>query len=213
MGAVDKSNLDLSVLFPSEYLKAEDLRGKQYTVQITALSLDLVPMTGGRKEKKLVLKLHRTPKKLIVGKTNAYSMALLFCQLTDGKGPDLHELIGKRITLCADVDRLKGQEVPALRISTSPDALPGRAAAYNSAWRGERKGGALIGRVKRAIGLISIGQPPPIEEEEREQEQQHESQSSSGPVEDIFAGGGDDAGGDVHPDGYRAPPDAERDGR
>ena len=115
--AVDKGDLSLSVLFPSEFLKAEDLKGRSVTVTVAGASLDDVPMTGGRKERKLVFRLARTPKKLIVGKTNGYALALLLCDAGSG---NLRQVVGRQITLCADVDRLKGQDVAAIRIAGSP---------------------------------------------------------------------------------------------
>lgn len=158
MPAVD-NDMDLSVLFPSEYLKCDDLKGKQVTVTISRVVNDLVQMSGGKKQKKLVLHLEKTHKKIIVGKTNSWSLGLLI-------STNARDWAGKRMTLTPDVDIFGGVEVPCIRIVGSPDAQPERAAAYARAWRGNRKRGDLVARVKKEISLLSVGTAPPVEEEE-----------------------------------------------
>ena len=164
MSAVDKGDLTLSVMYPSEYLKAGDLQGRNITVTVADVKVDAVPMTGGKKEKKCVVHIHKTKKKLIVGKTNAYCLGLLISS-------NARDWIGKRITLCPDVDKMSGVEVATIRIAGSPDAIPARAAKYASVWKGERKQGRLVSRVKAALALIELSGAPPVEAEEVAHEQ------------------------------------------
>lgn len=155
---VDKGDFSVSVLFPSDYLKCADLKGRNVNVTITGITVDAVPMTGGKKEKKLVLTLAKTRKKFIAGKTNGYCLGLLFSS-------DLRACVGKQITLCPDVDVFGGADVATIRIAGSPSATPERARAYEQTWRGDRKQGRLVKRVKGALALIEMSGVPPVEAE------------------------------------------------
>lgn len=178
---VDRDDLTLSVMFPSNYLACPDLKGRHVTITISGVSVDEVPMTGGKKSRKCVVCMAKTPKKLIVGKTNGYALGVLV-------SPHAREWIGKRITLCPDVDMFGGKQVPAIRIAGSPDAAPERAAAYASAWRGERQGGRLCGRLKRALGLLELGVAPPVEPEEHEEAPVTEGElAADAAVDDVFS--------------------------
>lgn len=169
MSPPTKDDLSLSVLFPNEFLKSEDLKGQQWVVTISGVSREMVPMNGGKKERATILRLEKTPKKIICNKTNGYSLALLLSP--DLSAPSGRDWVGKRITLCSDIDTRSGEEVAAIRIATSPDATPERASIYAQAWRGKRKGGDLVRRIKRTVALMAIrGGVPPVDEPEQARE-------------------------------------------
>ncbi|MCK9358141.1 MAG: hypothetical protein M0R22_13520 [Dehalococcoidia bacterium] len=170
------SNLDVSVLYPSEYVKAADLGDKPTTVKIIKIERDKVPMSGGVTEMCTIVHFEKTRKKLIAGKTNGYALAVLF-------GSDLACAIGKRVTLTADVDTFGRERVPCIRVLGSPDAPPERLDAYQRAWRGKREKGALVGRLKQALARLAPVTPPPIDEErevEREPEPEVEPEPEFG---------------------------------
>lgn len=154
----DNHDLTMGVLYPSKYLKADDLRGKPVTVTIAGVALDDVVMAGGSHEQKVVISLAKTLKLWIAGKTNGHSLAVLL-------GSDGHQWIGKRVVLIADVDRLGRDVVPCIRVQSSPDAPVARASAYEQAWRGTRERGALVARLKVALALLDMNRAalPPID--------------------------------------------------
>ena len=155
-------DLDIRVLFPSEFLKADDLRGRPVTVTLTGASKEDVPMTGGKKNRMLVMRMGKTNKRLIIGKTNGWSLGVLI-------SPRAVDWVGKRVTLVADLDLLNKNVVPAVRIQGSPDATPERQRAYAEAWKGDRMGGRLCARLKRALSMLEMGAPPPPVEPEVEE--------------------------------------------
>ena len=177
---MSKDDLTLGVMYPSKYLKCEDLRGKNVTVTIADVSIDDVMMTGGSHEKKVVLKLARTPKLLIAGRTNGYALGVLI-------SPHAREWVDKRIVLCPDVDTFGREDVPCIRVYGSPDATPERSAAYSRAWRGERKRGKLIARLKQALARLTSGDvvAPPVEPDEPDVADEPGAAHES--VEDVFS--------------------------
>lgn len=170
------SELTIDVMYPDKHLKAEHLvdpkTGKSVSpvVTIEHIAVELVPMSGGKKASATVMTLKGKQKQLIVNKTNALSIAVL----VGSKRPA--EWIGKRIQLVVDEDedrRVKGT-VPCIRVLASPDATPRQAAEYRRAWQGERKGGALCGRLKAAIARMVVTdvapvEPAPVDEPEQAQ--------------------------------------------
>lgn len=169
-----EDRMSMSVLFPSAFVAAADLRGEQKTITITGVARDSVAMTGGKKEPCTVLTIARTPKKMICNRTNGYALALLLSP--DLSAPSGRDWIGKRVTLCGDIDVKGREEIAAIRIASSPDATPERTAAYERAWRGPRKGGDLCRRLKRAVASMAVrGYVPPVDEDPQEQERREEA--------------------------------------
>ncbi len=147
--------LSLSVMFPSNFLKAEDLQGRVVEVVIQSVAGEEVPMTGGKKEKCNVVRMVGKKKQWILNRTNAQALALLLSP--DGNAPSARDWFGKRVQLVADLDQKSGEEIVAIRVAGSPDAAPDRAAAYDRAWRaGDRRGGKLCARLKRARAVLAV---------------------------------------------------------
>lgn len=182
-------DLTLRLMYPSDYLRAEDLLGKPVAVTIATVNIAALPLEGGQSADRVVIGLRKTSKKFVCGKTNGYSLGVLISSRAA-------EWIGKRIILCPDVDTFGREDVPCIRIASSPDAAPDRAAAYARAWKGERRRGKLVGRLKRALLGLSDKTAAPVEPEDPE----IEDAPATAPVlsDDLFAGDhmrepGDDA--------------------
>lgn len=154
--ATDNSDMTLSVMFPSKYLKCSDLQGRNVPITISKVTIEDVPMTGGKKERKCVLSLAKTKKQLVIGKTNGYALGVLISS-------NAKTWEGKKITLCPDVTMFGKKKMPCIRIIGSSDAPPERAAAYARAWIGDRMGGELVSRLKRELGLLELNGVPVTE--------------------------------------------------
>jgi hypothetical protein len=106
--------MNINEAFPSKYLKASDLDGKNVTVTIKSAELEEI---GFDKEQKLVLSFVGTDKLMVLNKTNANGVARLHGEETDDWG-------GKRITLCARDVEFQGTMVQALRVLSQKPASP-----------------------------------------------------------------------------------------
>src|SRR4051812_40792334 len=102
-------DLNLSLMYPSKYLKAEDLRGHTVTVTIEHVNIEALMMTGGRKEKKVVIRFVGKEKQFVANKTNGFALGLLL-------GPHARSWEGKKVQLAPDVDTLGKDEVPCIRV-------------------------------------------------------------------------------------------------
>lgn len=75
MKQIDNPEMHVDLMFPSKYLKAADLMGKDATVTISGVKAEELQMTNGTKEQKYVLTFAGTEKMLVLNKTNAKSIA------------------------------------------------------------------------------------------------------------------------------------------
>lgn len=170
------SEMTLEVMYPDKFLKAAHLQGHTPTVTIENIKVDVVPMAGGKKAQATVMTFKGKSKEFICNKTNAYAIAVL---LGSNRPADW---IGKRIQLVTDLedDRKTRSEVPCIRVLGSPDASEAQASEYKMVWRGERKGGALCGRLKVAVQrMLTAGKAAPIE---AAPEFEHESEADEDPI-------------------------------
>jgi len=103
----------IDVMFPSKYLKASDLNGKDATVTIKAITIDEVVMRGGAKSKKGIVWFEKAEKMLIVNKGNAIAID----HVVEGKG-ETNNWIGKAVTLTPvqTYDKRDKQWVDCIRI-------------------------------------------------------------------------------------------------
>src|SRR6476659_477300 len=99
--------MKISDVFPSKYLKAEDLEGASVTVTIEEVKREEV---GPKKESKPVISFAETLKRLVLNKTNAATIAKLYGEETD-------EWLGKRIILYPKDTEFQGEMVLAVRVS------------------------------------------------------------------------------------------------
>lgn len=84
----------LDLLYPSRYLKACDLKGREVTTTILAVELDVLQTVDGSAKVKPLLTLSGTDKLFVCVKTNGRTIADLY-------GDDPRAWVGKRITLYA----------------------------------------------------------------------------------------------------------------
>lgn len=101
--------MKLSQAFPSNFLKADDLQGKSFTVTIADVALEELGQ-GAQKDTKLVLTFQGKTKKMILNKTNAGAVSKLYGDETDN-------WIGQQITLSPREVEFQGQPVLAIRVS------------------------------------------------------------------------------------------------
>lgn len=121
------------LLFPSQYLKASDLKGRDVTVTIEHVVQETLEGKQGKREKKPAVyfaevkaKPDEPRKRLVLNITNARTIAALYGNDTDGWK-------GRRVTLfSATVDGF-GKAVDAIRIRPSIPVAPASVAADTTA--------------------------------------------------------------------------------
>lgn len=96
-------------MYPSEYLNAADLNGKDVSVEIAKIELEDVPGPDGKKTKKPVVHFAKAHKRFPLPKTCAKVLAARFGTNTD-------EWVGKKITLYPTTCLAFGQEVECVRV-------------------------------------------------------------------------------------------------
>ena len=102
--------MKLNEAFPSNFLKADDLNGKQCTMTIESAEVEEIGQ-GNEKASKLVLAFRGAEKKLVCNVTNAKTIAkVLGTDETD-------DWIGQRITLVPREVEFQGETVWAIRVS------------------------------------------------------------------------------------------------
>jgi hypothetical protein len=101
----------ISDLFPSNFLKAADLKGQRRIVTIQKVTREEV---GKEKKKKAVVYFAESKKGLVLNKTNAVKIA----KVTGSE--DYTRWPGKKIALIPTEVEFQGDLIPAIRV-TSPD--------------------------------------------------------------------------------------------
>jgi hypothetical protein len=107
---LDNPELHVDLMFPSRYLKAVDLQGKEAAVVIAGVKSDQVQMTNGRKEAKYIVIFEGTDKELILNKTNAKAIARVLGE------PKAVKWAGAKITLKPAKCEAFGEIVDCIRI-------------------------------------------------------------------------------------------------
>ena len=97
--------IKVSAAFPSNYLKAADLQGRHVAVVIASVVMEDMGDDG---EKPCVY-FRGTPKGVVLNKTNASNIAVLY-------GDDTDAWIGQTVTLFPAMVDFKGKSVEAIRI-------------------------------------------------------------------------------------------------
>jgi len=96
--------MKLNEVFPSKYVKADDLQGKEVPVVISGVSMEQLG-----DDRKLVLQFQGRSKGMVTNKTNAGRIAYLY-------GDDTDDWIGKEIILAAEFVEFQGKTVKGLRV-------------------------------------------------------------------------------------------------
>jgi hypothetical protein len=104
----------VSLLFPSKYLCAADLRGKDATVTIERIApRDELMRQGGQKEYKPVVYFKGKEKSLVLNKTNAKTIAKLY-------GNEVTAWIGQAIVIYPTRAQFGKEDVDAIRVRPYP---------------------------------------------------------------------------------------------
>ena len=115
---MSKPMLDGKLMFPTEYLAAEEFGGKDVTLTIRDVKFDDLKLNDGGTERKPIVYFEKTKKKLVLNKTNATTIAKLH-------GSEARGWIGKRIALFPTECQAFGNTVDCIRVrSKLPKAEP-----------------------------------------------------------------------------------------
>jgi len=96
--------INVNDAFPSNYLKASDLQGRQVNVNMALVKFEQLG-----EDNKLVLYFDGKEKGLVLNKTNANNIATIYGTDTDG-------WIGKTVTLIEALVDFQGRSVAAIRV-------------------------------------------------------------------------------------------------
>lgn len=96
--------MELANIFPSKYIKAADLQGREPTVIIDRAEIDTIG-----EDRKLVLYFRGKDKGLVTNRTNADRIGHLYGSNTDG-------WVGREIVLFCDMVNFQGKVVEAIRV-------------------------------------------------------------------------------------------------
>ena len=96
-------------MFPSKYICAEDLKGREVTLTITHVEVADLVLVGGKTARKPVLSFAKTEKKFVCNPTNAKSIASLH-------GREARQWVGKQITLYPTTTKFGRDTVSCVRI-------------------------------------------------------------------------------------------------
>ena len=110
-----------SEAFPSNYLKADDLQGRQVPVVIESYAMEDIG-----DDHKPVLRFVGKSKSVVLNKTNATTIA-------EGYGEEMDNWIGKKLILYPTKTFYAGKQVPCLRIMLPANAPTGTAPAASAA--------------------------------------------------------------------------------
>lgn len=122
-----KAMLDGELLHPSEYVAAVELKGRDVSVTITKVERAELMVVGGAKKPGIVVHFKESPKKLVLNKTNASTIA-------DMHGTEAEKWVGKRVTLFPTTCKCKGKTVDCIRIRDSIPPAKGAAPAPAQEW-------------------------------------------------------------------------------
>lgn len=102
--------MDYETLFPGRFIKSVDLKGKDVTLAIKAIRSEDI---DGKP--KAIISFDGTKKELVVNRTNAEALKLMFGRETD-------DWIGKRVTIfpATIADPFNGGNTTAIRVRGSP---------------------------------------------------------------------------------------------
>ncbi len=102
----------VSEAFPSNYLKAADLKNRTVKVAINKVVFEEI---GQNKESKPIVYFEKVEKGLVLNKTNAVEIAATH-------GEQMEGWTGKEIELFSQMVPFQGQNVPAIRVRAVAEA-------------------------------------------------------------------------------------------
>lgn len=102
----------ISEAFPSNYLKAADLQGRQIPVKIKDVIFETIGQ-GQQQETRPIVYFEGKEKGLVLNKTNANTVAAVY-------GDDTDDWVGGDIILFEAMVDYQGRSVPAIRLKVPP---------------------------------------------------------------------------------------------
>lgn len=108
---------DMELLFPSNYLKSCDLKGKDAVLTIKLVEMDVLTMRGGGTKTKAIVHFAGTEKLLVCNRTNAELIAAAL----GTRNPQ--EWVGKRVTLYPTKVGFGRDMVDAIRVRDRAQAM------------------------------------------------------------------------------------------
>lgn len=130
--------MDYETLFPGRFIKAVDLKGKDVTLTIASIAAEEI---DGKT--KAVITFEGTKKQLVLNRTNAEAVKLMF-------GRETNDWLGKRITIYPATIQDAfggGADIPATRVRGSPDISKPASAAVQR------------GRKTLKVSVVPTGKP------------------------------------------------------
>jgi hypothetical protein len=98
------SNININDAFPSNYIKASDLKNRQVSVKMDRAEYEMIG-----NDKKLILYFIGKDRGMVLNKTNANNIAAIY-------GNDTEAWHGQEITLFEAMVDFQGKTVPAIRV-------------------------------------------------------------------------------------------------
>lgn len=112
--------MDIDAAFPSKYIKASDLQGREVTVAMSQVVIEAVGRNNS--DKKPVLYFQGKEKGLVLNKTNSRAISAVY-------GGDTSRWMGQPVVLYPAMTDFSGEQVPCIRIRA---AYSGAAQAHQS---------------------------------------------------------------------------------
>lgn len=107
--------MDIDSAFPSNYLKASDLQGKNVPLMIDRVEMEEIKGRKGN-ENKAVVYFTRAKKGLVLNVTNKNTIKAAY-------GPNTDHWIGRQVILYARIVEYQGEEMEGIRVRI-PQATP-----------------------------------------------------------------------------------------
>lgn len=127
----EDDDMNINNAFPSNYLKASELQGRDITVTMNSVAYETIGQ-----DRKPVLYFQGAKKGMVLNKTNANNIAQLY-------GPETEGWAGKKITLFSCMVDYQGRSVEAIRIRGYNAAVNGHQSAPTNALVGAGQAGPL----------------------------------------------------------------------
>jgi hypothetical protein len=106
--------MQFALLYPSKYVKAADLMGREITKTIKTVKLEELEGVDGTKKAKVIVYFSDSQKMWVVPRTCGEALRAMF-------GEETEKWAGKRVTLFSKKVDSFGEEVDAVRVKGSPD--------------------------------------------------------------------------------------------
>jgi hypothetical protein len=142
---------NINEAFPSNYVKAADLKGRQLTVKMDRTEYEMIG-----EDKKLILYFVGKEKGMVLNKTNANNIASIY-------GDETEDWRDQEIILFEAMVDFQGKTVPAIRVKAPPRQRP--SVARPAATENERAPQQPVRRVAEPAGAEREYAPADLDDE------------------------------------------------